>query len=150
MFRSAELLVLDDEAVAQSLGGGLHSLDTGGGHHGADCPPSGGAAEIPYFFFRFGRAAAALNVPDLMHVVELGEKGGRQRYEPMNPPAALQGLENDTAGSVVDVTMRDGQPLANPAAGIVEQQGEGALFPVVRFGRGPVDGGEEAPPLVGG
>ena len=85
-----------------------------------------------------------------MDIIELGEEGGRQGYKPVDPLTPLQRFEDDAAGSVVDVTMRDGQPLADPATGVVKQQGEGALLPVVRFGQRPVDGGEEAPPLVGG
>ncbi len=150
VLRSAQLLVLDDEAVAQPLGGSLDALDAGRGHHGTDRPPAGSPAEIPDLFLGLGRATAALKVPNLMHVVELGQEGRRQGYEPVDPLASLQRLEYDAAGTVVDVTVRDGQPLADAATGVVEQQGEGPLLSVVGFGQRPVDGGKEAPPLVGG
>ena len=150
VFRGTQLLVLNDEAVAQSLGGGLDALDSSSGHDGADRPPAGGAAKGPNLLPGLGRAAAALKVADLVHVVNLGEEGGRQRHEPVDALAALQGFEDHPAGTVVDIVMGDGQPLAEPATGVVEQQGEGALLPVVRFGQGAVDSGEEVPPLVGG
>ena len=52
----------------------------------------------------------------------------------MYPLTALQGSEDDAARAVVDIAVRDGQPLADATASIVKQQGKGALLPVVRFG----------------
>ena len=138
----AQLLVLDHETVPQPFGGGLYTLNAGRGHHDAYGPPAGGAAEIPDLFPGFPLVAAALKILDLVHVVELGEVSGGQRHEPVDCLAALQGFEDDAAGSVVDVIIGYGQPLADPAAGVVKQQGEGALVPIVRPGQGAVNGGE--------